>query len=464
MLAVVAGADVHSGPAKLSAEEVFSVASKSVVVVRSFGLRRIEWFDKEKPLVPPHFLYYDNPRAQGSGVVVAPGTIVTNCHVLNGGGKFSITQGDKEYSWQGRVLWDRPRDICLIRLDKCELPSVTWKASSAVSPGQRVYAVGAPQGLELTISEGIISAVRGDGDSRLLQTTAPISPGSSGGGLFNSGGELVGITTFQVTESQNLNFALPAEWIHEAIPRADAAAAREKRAWDRFSSDAFYTEFRKDWDKLEAVAQAWIVETPDDPLPWSYLARAHDNKERYDQAIEAYRHALSLGASDETRVGLARAYFFREGKKHGIEWWLSEAEGPPPEDIVRATSELESVVQVDPENLEAILTLGVLLRKFGDRARGLRLAKAATEINPNDSRGWSHLADGLWRDGRVGEALSAELRAVELAPESFEDWLALEKMARYIGDQQLAWKARARLKEIEGALERQLQELEPPRR
>jgi hypothetical protein len=80
--------------------------------------------------------------------------------------------------------------------------------------GEPVYAVGAPQGLELSLSEGIVSQLRG-GPPPLIQTTVAISQGSSGGGLFNAEGELVGITTFYLKDSQNLNFAVPVEWIGE---------------------------------------------------------------------------------------------------------------------------------------------------------------------------------------------------------------------------------------------------------
>ncbi len=85
--------------------------------------------------------------------------------------------------------------------------------------GQRVYAIGAPQGLELTLSEGLISALRGTDKGAIIQTTAPVSPGSSGGGLFNSSGQLVGIVTFQRKSGQNLNFALPAAWISDMSNR-----------------------------------------------------------------------------------------------------------------------------------------------------------------------------------------------------------------------------------------------------
>jgi S1-C subfamily serine protease len=91
--------------------------------------------------------------------------------------------------------------------------------TSETRVGQRVYAIGSPQGLELTLSEGLVSALRQTTNGSIIQTTAPISPGSSGGGLFNANGQLVGIVTFQSRTGQNLNFALPAHWISEMKPR-----------------------------------------------------------------------------------------------------------------------------------------------------------------------------------------------------------------------------------------------------
>ena len=76
-----------------------------------------------------------------------------------------------------------------------------------------MYAIGAPQGLELSLSEGLVSGLRKDGGTTYIQTTAAISKGSSGGGLFDAQGRLVGITTMYVEGAQALNFAVPAEQI-----------------------------------------------------------------------------------------------------------------------------------------------------------------------------------------------------------------------------------------------------------
>ena len=96
-----------------------------------------------------------------------------------------------------------------------------------VRPGQTVFAIGSPQGLDLSISEGIVSSVRESRLGPLIQTTAAISPGSSGGGLFNVSGQLIGITTFQSKTGQNLNFAVPADWIADMQTRGGPGPSLE---------------------------------------------------------------------------------------------------------------------------------------------------------------------------------------------------------------------------------------------
>lgn len=103
--------------------------------------------------------------------------------------------------------------------DRCIVESVSGKlvpvggirSFESLSEGERVYAMGNPRGLTRTISNGLLSGRRVVGAIRIIQTTAPISPGSSGGGLFDSGGNLIGITTLALKESQNLNVVIPAE-------------------------------------------------------------------------------------------------------------------------------------------------------------------------------------------------------------------------------------------------------------
>jgi len=153
----------------------------------------------------------------GSGFFVSQnGDVITNYHVIQGASSAEIkTADEKTYPVTYIVAGDEQNDI--IRLS-VNIPSqyVYLLSLSKTIPevGERIIVYGSPLGLEKTVSDGIISAIREiPGYGKLIQITAPISPGSSGSPVLNMQGEVIGIATFQFIEGQNLNFAIPSERI-----------------------------------------------------------------------------------------------------------------------------------------------------------------------------------------------------------------------------------------------------------
>lgn len=197
----------------LAPDQVFEKVSPSVWAVR--GLDALE-----------------RPFSYGSGVVVGPGRIITNCHVLARAKAIQVRR--ENISFEGKLEHaDVERDLCLLSVAGFTAPPVEVGTMDNLKVGQRAYAIGNPQKFALTLSEGLISGLRGE-DPRVppIQTTAPISPGSSGGGLFDTEGRLVGITTLifvgRERLAQSINFALPADWIKEVPGRAAMALAKRK--------------------------------------------------------------------------------------------------------------------------------------------------------------------------------------------------------------------------------------------
>ena len=110
-----------------------------------------------------------------------------------------------------RYYWS-DGDRCVIQVHKFKLQPVPGvRATGGLEVGESVYAIGNPRRLQRSLSQGLISGIRDERQGRLIQTTAPISPGSSGGGLFDSRGKLLGITSLTTVDSQNLNFAVSAD-------------------------------------------------------------------------------------------------------------------------------------------------------------------------------------------------------------------------------------------------------------
>lgn len=175
---------------------------------------------------------------QGSAVVIGPGTLITNCHVLAKAKGFVIKQ-DNVLFGASLAYADVERDLCQIQVKNFTAPAVEMAATANLRVGQKVYAIGNPRGLEITFSDGMISGLRkGEDDKTVVrvQTTAPISPGSSGGGLFDGQGRLVGITTSMFRDSQNLNFAIPADWLSEVPARAKEALAKRSAGGNRVAA------------------------------------------------------------------------------------------------------------------------------------------------------------------------------------------------------------------------------------
>lgn len=153
---------------------------------------------------------------QGSGVVISnDGYIITNYHVMKNASKVNIVHNDLLFENAELIGGDEESDILFIKIPKNDLSVIKTPESDDVKIGQKVYAIGSPLGYENTISDGIVSGYRKFDKINLIQITASISPGSSGGAVVNSKGELIGISTYTITEGQNINFAIPIEDIRK---------------------------------------------------------------------------------------------------------------------------------------------------------------------------------------------------------------------------------------------------------
>ena len=164
------------------------------------------------------FLVYLNdtsgtPTALGTAFVIGPRTLITNAHVVESGSPV-LAVGPVRIPVTV-VRRDDKNDLALLRVD-VDLTSPPLPLSDALpSPGERVYAIGNPEGLEKSISEGLISAIRDEDGRKLLQISSPISHGSSGGPILDSDGKVVGVAVGMIPEGENLNFAVPAEFVRD---------------------------------------------------------------------------------------------------------------------------------------------------------------------------------------------------------------------------------------------------------
>lgn len=190
---------------QLTSEQVSAKCSPAVFYIEVY-LRQVD--------------YPEYPVASGSGFfITADGVAVTNYHVLVDSKYATVTTTDGNVYEISSVLYaDEDRDLAVVRIspdalsgdDATTFPYLPILPSSAVASGAVCYAIGSPLGLQNTISNGIVSSTARTFDGlSYIQTTAPISSGSSGGALLNAYGEAVGITCAYFVEGQNLNLAVP---------------------------------------------------------------------------------------------------------------------------------------------------------------------------------------------------------------------------------------------------------------
>jgi S1-C subfamily serine protease len=163
------------------------------------------------------------PLAIGSGFVLKPGFIVSNLHVVEGAGNgfVKFINDGRKYKILGVAAKEELRDLVILPVEGVSMQGPLLSQRASVEVGETVFAIGNPRGLEGTFSQGIVSSVRSLDDFTLLQITAPISPGSSGGPIVDDKGQVVGVAVATFRGGQNLNFAIPIKYVSELATRIE---------------------------------------------------------------------------------------------------------------------------------------------------------------------------------------------------------------------------------------------------
>ncbi len=182
--------------ASLSGAEIYKKSSPAVVLIDLYDLK-------------------GQVSKQGSGFLVSPdGKILTNYHVIAHSKQATVrlANGDA-YDTVDVIDIDKRKDIALIKIKAVDQPYLTLGRSASVQIGDTVFSLSNPLGvLQNTLSQGIVSGIRQGDGYRYFQISAPISPGSSGGPIFDSNGQVVGIAVLTIEGGQNLNFAVPIDY------------------------------------------------------------------------------------------------------------------------------------------------------------------------------------------------------------------------------------------------------------
>ena len=349
----------------LDASQVFNIASQSVVQVDILNDQ-------------------GNKVGVGSGVVIAKGEVITNCHVAQSSESVQVRQSEKIY--KAKIHYADPdRDLCQLSVPDLNTQPLSIGTAKTLKVGQRVYAIGAPKGFELTLSEGLVSSLRDYEGSQYIQTSAAISPGSSGGGLFNDEGQLIGITTFYISEGQNLNFALPADWISELPKRTKfEKTERKESSLDWFNRSIAFEE-KQDWVSLLSLSKKWVKGDSKNAFARYILGIAYGKLGQYENAVSAYLSALLIQPQYPSALN-------NLGNMYGN---LNRYE--------QAADAYKKVIQLKPNDQTAWFNLGTTYTKLKQYDRAIFALKTVVEIAPKDSDAWNNLGINYYLIGDSGK-------------------------------------------------------------
>ena len=429
-----------------TASQVFKQASPSVVVVLTYNAA-------------------GKATELGSGVKLPDGSVATNCHVLKDGTTYRVRYRGKVYPASlDKADWNR--DVCSLRVPGLPAPPVVLGSTKTLQVGASVYAIGTPEGLQRTLSEGIVSSLRQVGGGSYIQTTAAISPGSSGGGLFDDHGRLLGLTSFFISKGQQLNFALPVEWI-EALPQHVTPRVASGTSEVEWINRAAALESRKDWQGMQALADRWIKAQPRRAIAWGVLGEADGNLGQYAKAIEADRQALQINpqyadawynlgidydhAGQYAQAIAAYRQALRINPKFAKAWDnLGNAYGHAVQ-LAQAIAAFRQALQINPQDADAWYNLGNAYYHAGQYAQAIDAERRALQINPQDAWAWNNLGNAYYHAGQYAQAIDAYRQALQINPQDADVWMDLGLAYMQAGQQNQALAVYQHLKTLDPA-------------
>jgi tetratricopeptide (TPR) repeat protein len=389
---------------------------------------------------------YDNRGnvvARGSGFFVATDRIITNRHVIENSSRVEVHVLDgKKYPVKGVLAVDGEGDIALLQVDVPPAAAVPLPIVRSVpQEGESVVVVGNPFGLEGSVSNGIVSAVREiSGYGRIIQITAPISPGSSGSPVVNMLGQVIGIATLQAAEGQSLNFAVPSERILQlkvtdlqTFTSLTADSAKSKRAnAERVYSQGVAQLSRDDYARaLQFFEKATEIDSTYAEA-WYQAGFCYGILGRHSEALKASKQAAKLRPDwAEVYVNIGASSYALGQFKDALESYKQAAKldddnpdvqyaiGLTFSKLNRGDEEMlayRRAIALKPDHANAIDRLGqayLKQKRYGDAAAAFEQLKA---YKP-DEKTYNNLGEALLEDGKAEDSISAFNNALGYNPD-----------------------------------------------
>lgn len=339
-----------------------------------------------------------NSISRGSGFFVGNDKIITNRHVIEKSNRVEINLlNGKKYQARGILAIDGEGDLALLQVDvpagsAIPLPII----QNTPQEGESIVVIGNPFGLEGSVSNGIVSAVRTiSGYGRIIQITAPISPGSSGSPVVNMSGQVIGVATLQAAEGQSINFAVPSERILQlkigdlqSFVNFNSDTQKNKRAAaERLYSQGLGVMSRDDYARAVSYFDKAVEVDPNYAEAWYQAGFSYGMLGKHEESLKASKQAARLRPEwTETFVNIGTSSYAL-GKF---------------EDAVTA---YRQAAKLDAGNPDTQYALGLSLNKLGRSEEEILAYKRAINLKPDFANAYEKLGASYLKQKRYAEAV-----------------------------------------------------------
>ena len=371
--------------------------------------------------------------SRGSGFFIASDRIITNRHVIEKAARVEahLLDGRKIVA-RGVLAIDGEGDLALLQVDVPRpLPTALPIVRNVPQEGESIVVIGNPFGLEGSVSNGIVSAVREiSGYGKIIQITASISPGSSGSPVVNMAGQVIGIATLQAAEGQNLNFAVPSERISQlriselqTFSTINTEAQKNKRSGaERLYSQGLAQLSRDDYQRALPFFERAVEADPNYAEAWYQAGYCFGALGRHTEALRASRQAAKLRPEwSATYINIGVSSYALGSYKDAADAYRqalrieeNDAEtrfllGTALGQLNRTDEEIleyRRTLTLKPDHSQAIEKLGLALFKVKRYGEAATMFEQLRSYKP-DARTYNYLGESLLEINKTDEALDA---------------------------------------------------------
>lgn len=342
---------------------------------------------------------HGNTVSRGSGFFIATDRVITNRHVIERSTRAEVHLLDgKKFPVRGVIAVDGEGDLALLQVDVPRDLAVPLPIVRAVpQEGESIVVIGNPFGLEGSVSNGIVSAVREiSGYGKIIQITASISPGSSGSPVVNMGGQVIGVASLQAAEGQNLNFAVPAERILQlriSDVQSFSSLAAETQKNKRSAAERLYSQglaqlSRDDYNRAAGYFEKAVEIDPNYAEAWYQAGYCYGVLGRHQDSLRATKQAAKL------RPEWAEAHMNIGASSYALGQFKEAADA------------YRQAVRLDESNAETQYALGMTLGKLNRTDEEILAYRRAIALRPDHANSIEKLGLALFKQRRYAESVA----------------------------------------------------------